>query len=165
MDKNVKILVLPTINWQGLIDLVQENLGTSPTRVLDKEKITTDEPRAVLRILESLTGFKKNIPLNHSWCHLNCSFIAKCQPNVVTCIVECTTLKSFHIKDSDLNVFSGNFNDWHLAIYTGCVSSMPLEVRKLLNECFFIFMNYNMNLWPKSTRHKLSDGTLVIEAK
>jgi len=162
---NVKILILPTVNWQGLIDLVQENLGMSPTRVLDKEKITVNEPRAVPRILESLADAEKNTPLNHAWHHLHCSFIVKCQPNTVCKITERTMLKAFSIGDASLSVISGSFNDWHLAIYTGCVTSMPSDVRKILNECFFIFINYNMNLWPKSTRRKLSDGTLVIEAK
>ena len=164
-DKDVEILILPSVNWQGLIDLVQENLGVSPTRVLDTEKIDIKEPRAVVRILESLTGTEKNTPLCYAWNHMHCSFIAKCQSDVVATIVECTQLTAFTLKDAPLSIFSGNLNDWHLAIYAGCVTSMPLGVRRLLNECFFLFINYNLNLWPNATRRKYTDGTLIIEAK
>jgi hypothetical protein len=162
MDEDVKILILPSVNWQGLIDLVQENLGVSPTRVLDAEKIDVKEPRAVLRALENLTTISKGY--SHVRDHLHCSFIIKCQQSTAATIVEYTQLKTFSVGTDKLSVLTGSLNGWHLAIYTGCVASMPLDVRRVLNSCFFLFINYNLNLWPEATRRKHTDGTLIIEA-
>lgn len=163
MDNDVKILILPNINWQGFIDLVQENLNISPTRVLDKEKIDVKEPRAVLRALESLTDIPKNTPPNYVWEHLHCSFIAKCQPDTAMLIAERTGLDSIIL--DGMCILTGSFNDWNAAIYIGCTKSMPQSVRSILNKCFFLLINYNLNLWPRASRYKHSDGTLVIEAK
>ena len=161
-DKDVKILTLPNVNWQGLIDLVQENLGISPTRVLDTEKIDVKEPRAVLRALENLTTISKGY--NHVRDHLHCSFIAKCESTTASTIVEYTLLKAFTVEATNLVVFTGSLNEWHTAIYAGCITSMPRDVRRVLNSCFFLFINYSLNLWPNSTRRKHTDGTLIIEA-
>ncbi len=163
MDTDVEILVLPNINWQGFIDLVQENLHISPTRVLDREKIDVKSPRAVLRSLESLTDTPKNTPPNYVWEHLHCSFIAKCTSDTANLIVERTGLDALIL--DGVAILTGSFNDWHLAIYTGCTKSMPRQVRSVLNECFSLLINYNLNLWPESTRNKQPDGTLVIKAK
>ena len=162
MGEDVEILVLPSVNWQGLIDLVQENLGVSPTRVLDNEKIDIKEPRAVLRALENLTTISKDY--SHVREHLHCSFIAKCSPDTLLNITERTPLKAFSVETTQVVVFTGSFNDWHLAVYAGCTTSMPRDVRQLLNKCFFLFINYNLNLWPNAARRKHTDGTLIIEA-
>jgi len=166
-DKNVEILTLPSVNWQGLIDLVQENLGVSPTRVLDAEKIDVKEPRAVLRALENLTTKPKTCMYNHVRDHLHCSFIAKCDQGTAAYITERTPLLAFSLetdRSSNLSVFTGSLNDWYLAIYAGCVASSPRDVRRVLNACFFLFINYSLNLWPNATRRKHKDGTLLIEA-
>jgi len=164
MDKDVKILTLPSVNWQGLIDLVQENLGVSPTRVLDAEKIDVKEPRAVLRALENLTTKPSTCMYNHVRDHLHCSFIAKCDLSTAATITERTPLKTFSVKNGKLSIFTGSLNEWYLAIYAGCTTSVPHDVRQVLNSCFFLFINYSLNLWPNATRRKHTDGTLIIEA-
>jgi hypothetical protein len=164
MDEDVKILTLPSVNWQGLIDLVQENLGVSPTRVLDAEKIDIKEPRAVLRALENLTTKPKTCMYNPVRDHLHCSFIAKCDQATTNIIIQTTPLKAFSVGVGKLSIFTGSLNDWYLAIYAGCVSSVPHDVRRVLNSCFFLFINYSLNLWPNATRRKHKDGTLIIEA-
>jgi hypothetical protein len=166
MENVVKILMLPIPNWQEYIDLVQESLGNSPTRVLDSNGVQLDDPNALLLTLQALTGVKDADYYNHVWGHIHVSFIVRCLFETVVFVMEKTPIHTCTVEIDrtwNLAIFTGNLMEWQQAIYIGCAASVPNDVRLTLNKCFLHFINLRLNLWPKATRRKHSDGTLIID--
>lgn len=162
----VRPLSFTNVNWPEFIRLWTEDLGSSPVRTLDSNKISIDNPIALSLVLSDQLHHKiwqsveqPDKLLQHTFL----SFIVGCESSqVIHDITQYIELQSTVISPK-LMILSGNMQEWYWAVINGCKECVSRETRTVFNEILkAISLTDFKKLWIDCRKTKLGDGTLVL---
>lgn len=168
MKPVVKIISYSQIEWEEYIDFVQEVLGISPTRCLDRLGIPVKSPQAFVISLHNILENNNTLTNLSVLKTVQASFVIHANHNTIfQAQQQCdlTFLSRSLNDDTTFSIVSGTLYDWRLAIIYGCRESCTKDVRILFNSCFIILTNSGLKfLWDNFSRIKHTDGTILLKA-
>lgn len=165
-------LACTKVHWPTLIEIVQSELGVSPTRGLDFLNLDLEDTASYLACLKldnkPLESLQETGP---HFSHFSISFIT------ILTIEECEKIWELHenitiyrrftnSKDKRIIILTGNMNEWKIAIEKYCIEKSEKILRELLNKILYILesslFRYSFNNYTKVS---LYDKTFILKRK
>jgi len=169
MDYKIYPLAATQVSWRAFIDMCQEVLGFSPTRGLDEQGMSVENPAAFLGCLsldnKPLENLRTGIFRNNTWRHYCLSFIIKADMKLYSQIVELGILHIVHKRRDDdfIIIISGDIFQWKMAVLCACDRDRRKEIRFAFNVIYTHLKSGGFGpIWHSYETQQLSDNTFTI---
>jgi len=161
------LLSSTTPNWSGYIKYIQDLLGNSPTRCLDKYSLDLRNPYSLPVSLQNLKTPDFNpwqdVIEDEILQHIYLTILIDTRHEISEDIYSSNTyLKISHItldRVSCLMIMTGTLLDWRNALFSLLCKHQSNDIRKIFAEIYNSFKQTDFrNLWKD---YKLDDNILV----
>jgi hypothetical protein len=169
----VRLIALPSIDWENYLKDVAELTGHSPTSSIDKSRIRwTDLAKYVISLGEFKGRFDPNISFGMPplLTHLFFSFLAEASTTTIFKIMELTDLAVVSAPRKQpkgrVAVVSGNLKQWKDAIVTALGVKHSSEILWIFKECHQVFCQLGLtSVWHDYRKRPVTKQTYLLEYK
>lgn len=166
------MIILPIssvrIDWEVLIHTINDQLGRSPTRLIDSAQLNLSEYAAYLATLGEFScltppyqSLRHNLPLQR---HLFYSFICTIQPDSYVPLIRDSELST--LSQGGVTIISGTLDQWRAAILHFCGPTIQsTELRYLFDNLYLYFVGIGLTdcFFGYNKSKSLDDGTFMLE--
>jgi hypothetical protein len=169
----VRLIAIPSLDWENYLKYVAELTGHSPTSSIDRSIIKWGD---MAKYIISLGEFKGDLEPNSTLrtnpllAHLFFSFLIDTSASTMFKIMEMTDLSvSASIRKNPkgrVAVVSGNLKQWKEAVTTALASKHNPDILWIFKECHQTFCQLGLTaVWSDYRKIPVTETTYLLEYK